>query len=91
MEFMYIIRVVPSGYMCTDILSKLEKENDEASTNLLNASTGFAYLPLITKPTRITHSSATLIENIYTNLKAEHWLNFRYARRHVCPFTSIYL
>ncbi len=36
---------------------------------LLCDFTGSSYLPLITKPTRLTLSSATLIGNIYTNLR----------------------
>ncbi len=47
----------------------LKANDDEASANLLNVIIGSGYLPLITKPTRITQSSATLIDNIYTNLR----------------------
>ena len=55
--------------LSTFVVGEFEADDDEASVNWLNAFIGSGYLPLITKPTRITHSSATLIDNIYTNLR----------------------
>ena len=44
------------------------------STEFFNQFSSSGYMPLITKPTRITKSTATLIDNIFTNnlSKMEH-------------------
>lgn len=40
------------------------------TADLLNVFLNNAIIPTITKPTRITHQSATLIDNIYTKIKS---------------------
>ncbi len=46
------------------------KINDHANTaKFLEINLSFGVLPTITKPTRITHSTATLIDNIYVKSK----------------------
>ena len=40
-----------------------------ATAEFLETMCAFSYLPLITKPTRVTNHSATLIDNIFTNDK----------------------
>ena len=37
------------------------------SNNFFNQLSSSGYMPLITKPTRVTKSTATLIDNIFTN------------------------
>ena len=50
----------------------LEIETDSDISDFLNTIYTFSLLPLIDKPTRITHSSATLIHNIITNDRNHH-------------------
>jgi exonuclease III len=47
----------------------LKTENHENTSKLLDINLNYFMLPTITKPTRITHSTATLIDNIYIFLK----------------------
>ncbi len=47
------------------------KINDHTNTaDFLNMNFSAGLMPMITKPTRITHKTATLIDNIYTNTKS---------------------
>ena len=46
-------------------LLKIDTHN--SSLDLFNSFTASGHLPVILRPTRITHSSCTLIDNIYTN------------------------
>lgn len=43
----------------------IKYNNDNYTKDLLDSFINSGYLPAITKPTRITHSSATLIDNLY--------------------------
>ena len=45
----------------------LKNEYCNYSNNVFNQLSSSGYMPLITKPTRITKSTATLIDNIFTN------------------------
>ncbi len=49
---------------------KIEKHNNTADFLDTNLSSGI--LPTITKPTRITHKTATLIDNIYIKCESAH-------------------
>ena len=51
-------------------LLKIESHN--YISNLLNSALENGVIPTITKPTRITHNSATLIDNIYVNYTANN-------------------
>ena len=61
-------------YICGDFNIDLLKYNDhEPTKNFVDSLFSIGFFPLITKPTRITDTSATLIDNIYTNqLDTEH-------------------
>jgi hypothetical protein len=48
-------------------LDLLKYETHLPTNDFLNSFLEHAYLPLITKPTRVTEYSATLIDNIFTN------------------------
>lgn len=48
-------------------INLLNVENHSQSGEFLDTMLLYSYLPLITKPTRITQQSATLIDNIFTN------------------------
>lgn len=52
-------------------LDLLKMESDVPTKNLLNFNFQNKILPLITKPTRVTPTSATLIDNIYTTFTLE--------------------
>lgn len=52
----------------------LKYETDKNTKELLDGIISAGFLPTITKPTRITHSSATLIDNIY--LKGFNYYTF---------------
>jgi len=45
----------------------LKTDKDENSSNFFNDLLSYSFFPTIVKPTRITDTSATLIDNIYTN------------------------
>ena len=49
----------------------LNYNNDENTLNLLNSLTSQSLIPIITKPSRITNQTATLIDNIFINLSNE--------------------
>ena len=52
-------------------LLNFEQHND--TKHYLESMSSFGFLPVITRPTRITHSSATLIDHIFVlNKSAEH-------------------
>lgn len=55
----------------------LKTSNHENTSKLLDINLNHFMLPTITKPTRITHSSATLIDNIYISKKLQN--NFKSA------------
>ena len=48
-------------------LDILNYDNNENTLNLLNSLTSQSLIPIITKPSRITNQTATLIENIFIN------------------------
>ena len=48
-------------------LDILNYDNNENTLNLLNSLTSQSLIPLITKPSRITNQTATLIDNIFIN------------------------
>ena len=48
-------------------LDLLKIEQHANTANFLNLNLASGILPMITKPSRVTHTSATLIDNIYTN------------------------
>ena len=47
-------------------LLKIDKHKN--TSHLFNLFTSSGFIPTITRPTRITHTSCTLIDNIYTNI-----------------------
>ena len=49
-------------------LDLIKSGTDSIIQDFLNINYSNGIIPLITKPTRITHTSATLIDNIYTNV-----------------------
>ena len=51
----------------------LKINENEYIADLLNIFISAGLVPVITKPTRITHTSATLIDNIYTNLNTNKY------------------
>ena len=54
--------------LCGDInLDILNYDNNENTLNLLNSLTSQSLIPIITKPSRITNQTATLIDNIFRN------------------------
>lgn len=58
----------PNVYILGDINIDLLKFSEHPPTeDYLNMIFSFNYLPLITKPTRLTDHTATLIDHIYTN------------------------
>ena len=46
----------------------IKHETDTFSQNLLNLTTKHGFAQIISQPTRITDSSATLIRHVYTNM-----------------------
>ena len=44
-------------------------ENHEPTRNLLDSFISSGFIPTITKPTRITHNTSTLIDNLYIKIK----------------------
>merc|ERR1712226_955346 len=55
-------------YICGDFNIDLHKLDQEENSNLFYELMGsYGCLPQIVQPTRITNTSATLIDNIYTN------------------------
>jgi len=61
-------------YICGDFNIDLIKYNShEPSRNFTDSLFSLGLIPLITMPTRITNTSETLIDNIFTNnLSTEH-------------------
>jgi len=55
-------------------LDLLKYNNDSNIRHFLDGFISSGFIPTITKPTRITHSSATLIDNIY--VKGFHYSNY---------------
>ena len=54
--------------LCGDVkLDLLNYDNNENTLNLLNSLTSQSPVPIITKPSRITNQTATLIDNIFIN------------------------
>ena len=59
-----------SFFLVEDYNINLLQHNVDAHVDdFLNLLLSFSLLPLITKPTRVTESSATLIDNIFSNLQ----------------------
>jgi hypothetical protein len=52
-------------------LDLLKYDNHEDTNNFINTMSSFFFQPLILQPTRITNHSATLIDNVFSNL-VEH-------------------
>ena len=48
-------------------LDLLKTDSHQLTNEFLNLNFAHSYIPLITKPTRVTPTSATLIDNIFTN------------------------
>lgn len=57
--------------ICGDFNINLENVNEQKTTDFLHAMNSLGLFPLITKPTRITSQSATLIDNIFTNINKD--------------------
>ena len=53
--------------VCTDQNIDFMKQHSNYSKDVLDIMINYTLTPLITKPTRITHSSCTLIDNIYVD------------------------
>lgn len=69
-----IARVNPKKklFVCGDFnIDILKVDSNADSLCFLDIMYGYGLYPLITKPTRITTTSATLIDNIYTNVLAD--------------------
>ena len=63
-----------SHYMCTNfyyVCSNIVFLDQKAPRTTLNTLLTHALIPTITKPTRITHRSATLIDNIYLKMNTK--------------------
>ena len=64
-----------------DVLSYISKNNKQCyvmgdfNLDLLQYKVSFAFIPLISNPTRLTSYSATLIDNIFTNNLSQNVLN----------------
>ena len=55
-------------YLMGDInINLLNIETHPRTAQFLELMYSYSYTPLITKPTRVTHNTATLIDNIFTN------------------------
>ena len=66
--FLQSIKNNKSIYLCGDFNIDLLKEQTHKGTNdFLELLNSFGLFPTITKPTRVTSTSATLIDNIFTN------------------------
>ena len=60
------IKNVKNVIMGTDQnIDYIKLSSNNHASDLLNHLTSFGMIPTITKPTRITHTSATLVDNIY--------------------------
>ena len=60
------------------IWTYLKLNHINKTADLLNNAFANSLIPTITKPTRIAHASATLIDNIYVKFKLKHKLKFSY-------------
>ena len=55
-------------YICGDFnIDLLEIDDHFKTTNYMNTLTSYGIFPTITKPTRVTKDTSTLIDNIFTN------------------------
>ena len=64
----YIDRMNKSTYICGDYnMNLLNIDTNHHTNDFLNLMSSFLFHPLILAPTRITNSSSTLIDNIFTN------------------------
>ena len=50
----------------------LKADSNSATSEFLDFMYSYSYLPLISRPTRVTRTTATLIDNIFTNHLTEH-------------------
>ena len=59
------------------ILDLLKCDEHAPTMEYLNTLNANSYLPMITRPTRVTQKNATLIDNIFTNnvSSTDHYLN----------------
>ena len=48
-------------------INLLNYDSHELTADFINSLYSYGYVPLINRPTRITHHSATIIDNIFTN------------------------
>ena len=48
-------------------LDLFKSDSHSGTTDFLNLMHNYVYVPLVTRPTRVTDTSATLIDNVYTN------------------------
>jgi len=70
--FLELIEIINTekkhGLVMGDLNINLLKYNSHNPTNeFINSTLSHGFVPMITKPTRLTHTSATLIDHIYTN------------------------
>ena len=67
----YLSKIQVNGsicYLCGDYnINLLNHEKHEETEIFMNNLFSYSFFPLITKPSRITSASATLIDNIFTN------------------------
>ena len=57
-------------------LDLMKHETHSITAQFLEALYSYGLIPMITKPTRITAHSATLIDNIFTNNTIQKWFNY---------------
>ena len=69
----------------------LNTDTHVLSNDFLNLIYSHAFIPLITKPTRISKSSATLIDNIFSNdINNDVLFNGFFLYRYYRSFTCFY-
>ena len=61
------------AYIMGDFNIDLKYGTHQKTNDLTNSMITKGYLPLITKPTRITNHSATLIDHIYSNTTSQNY------------------
>ncbi len=90
--FEYILQLKPSNtktIIATNQNFDYLQINEHAKTfDLFNTFLAKGYLPAITKPTRVTHSSAILIDNIYTNKPDREY--YKPTCMTIFPFSSLH-
>ena len=59
---------IKTGFQAIWAGNMLKIDKHKNTSHLFNLFTSSGFIPTITRPTRITHTSCTLIDNIYTNI-----------------------